>query len=264
MEAAEFDIYTERLRVALESARDVVGLVTLGTTADCTFRDEWSDHDFWVITNAAAQDSFLEDLSWLPDAHNIAITVRHRNGWTVLYRNRHKVEFAVFDVNEVHAGKAERYRVLIDRDQIAELMESVHQGTLEEAQASQRSDALQNLCVLLWSACERYSRGELLSARQYLDGFAVNQLLSLVSVKANETLRDGKDVLDPRRRMEQNSPTLAKEVLTILDEPVPQASLHLLELVERELKQKAPTLAWDNVTMVQGWISELIRNVGAG
>ena len=115
---------------------------------------------------------------WLPYAHNIAIIVCHgKHRRTLLYRNRHQVEFAVFDVNNAHEGKVERYRVLIDRDQIAELMESIHQVSLKQGQT--RPDALETLCVLVWSAYERYSRGELLSARQYLDGFAVNQLFDI-------------------------------------------------------------------------------------
>lgn len=262
MEAAAFDNYTERLRAALESAREVIGLVTLGTTVDSNLRDEWSDHDFWVITKAGAQDCFLKDLSWLPDAHNIAITVCHGKRYrTVVYHNRHKVEFAVLDINEAHEGKVQRYRILIDRDQIAELMKSVHQGTLKQAEA--RPDALQNLCVLIWSACERYSRGELLSARQYLDGFAVNQLLSLIS-SDDDACEEGKDPLDPRRRLELRSPMLAAEVLTTRGQPIPETALRLLEIAERELKPKAPTLAWDKVTMVRGWICELVRNVTAG
>jgi hypothetical protein len=261
MHAAAFEIYTERLRATLESARQVVGLVALGTTVDSIFRDDWSDHDFWVITEAGAQDSFLKDLSWLPDAQNIAITVCHGKRYrTVVYCNRHKVEFAVLDVNEAGEGKAQRYGILIDRGQIAELMESVHQATLKQAHTDQaRPDALQNLCVLLWSACERYCRGELLSARQYLDGFAVNQLLTLVSRSDSESVEEGKDALDPRRRLELRSPVLATEVLSILRNPVPQAAFQLLEIVERELKPKAPTLAWDEVTMVRGWIADLLR-----
>lgn len=261
MEAEAFDIYTERLRKALESASEVVGLVTLGTTVDSKFRDEWSDHDFWVITETGAQDSFLKDLSWLPDAHNIAITVCHgRRYRTVVYRNRHKIEFAVLDVNEAREGKAQRYRTLIDRDQIAVLMESVHENTLKQAHTDQaKPDALQNLCVLVWSACERYGRGELLSARQCLDGFAVNQLLNLIFASDIETVDEGKDELDPRRRLERRSAVLAAEVATILHEPIPQGALHLLEIAERELKPKAPTLAWESVTMVRDWISEFVR-----
>jgi hypothetical protein len=269
MQAAAFDIYTERLRVALESSPEVIGLVAFGSTADSNLRDEWSDHDFWVITKPGAQDSFVEDLSWLPDAHNIAITVCHgKRGRTVLYRDRHKAEFLVFDVKEAREGKVERYRILIDRDHIAELIESIRKDTLKQPRAG--PEALENLCVLVWSACERYSRGELLSARQYLDGFAVNQLLSLISAPDSETAKEGKtvedskDALDPRRRLELRSPRLAAEVLTILNEPVPEAALRLLEIAERELKPKAPALSWEKVGMVREWISELIRNVPAG
>lgn len=257
-----FDDYTERLRAALVSTTGVIGLVVLGTTADPTFRDEWSDHDFWVITESGVQDSLIKDLSWLPDTDEIAITVSHGNHRrTVVYRNRHKAEFAVFDVSEAREGKTERYRILFGDDNIAKLMESIHHATLEPAQAvMSKPDALENLCVLVWSACERYYRGELLSAHQYLNGFAVNQLLSLISVVDDETIENSKDVLDPRRRLELRSPKLAEEVLKTLNEPIPQAALHLLEIAERELKQESPTLAWDKVTLVQGWITQLVSN----
>lgn len=260
MEPHAFDNYTKRLRIALESARDVIGLVTLGTTADPSLRDEWSDHDFWVITKPGTQDSLIKDLSWLPDAHNIAITVCHgMHRRTVLYQNRHKVEFAVFDVDEAREdGKAQRYQVLIDRDQIAELMESIHRETLRSAQT--RPDALENLCILVWAACERYSRGELLSARQYLDGFAINKLLNLISAYDIDTVDTQRDELDPRRRLELRAPKLAAEVLAIHEEPLPDAALHLLDIAEREVKPKAPTLAWNNVTMVRDWTSEIVSS----
>ena len=253
MEAEAFETYTNHLRASLEAARDVLGLVTLGSTADPSLRDEWSDHDFWVITEPGAQDRFVDDLSWLPDYQNIAIVVCHgKHHRTVLYHNQHKIEFAVFDIDEARTGKIERYQILIDRDQIAELIDSIHQETLREAKL--KPDALENLCVTLWSACERYWRGELLSARQYIDGFAVNKLLGLISNSEPDH-----DALDPRRRLELRSPALAAEVLALRDVTVPEAALRILEIVERELKPKAPELAWKNVRMVQGWIRELVK-----
>lgn len=255
MELNAFDTYTDQLRASLESARDVLGLVTLGSTADSTLRDEWSDHDFWVITEPGAQGKFVNDLSWLPDYGDIAIVVCHgKHNRTVLYRNRHQVEFAVFDVDEARMGKIERYRILIDRGHIRELIESVHQNTLEEAQI--KPDALENLCATVWSACERHYRGELLSARQYIDGFAVNKLLNLIS--GSEPDDERRDPLDPRRRVELRSPALAAEVMSIRDLSVPNAALRILEIAEHELKQKAPNLAWEKVGMVQAWIRELV------
>lgn len=255
MDATQFDDYTERLRVSLESVREVLGLVVLGSTADSTLRDEWSDHDFWIITELGAQDALVEDLSWLPDYENIALMVRHKpHGRTIVFRNRHKVEFAVFDATEVGTGRVDRYRVLIDRARVGELIAAVHNDTRQQAQA--RPDALENLCVVLWSACERHMRGELLSARQYVDGFAIDRLSNLISNTEPGDKR--KDRLDPRRRLEQRSPDLAAELLALRHRPVPEVALQLLEIAERELKAKAPTLAWDKVTMVRDWISEIL------
>ena len=255
MELKAFETYTDQLRASLESARDVLGLVTLGSTADAALRDEWSDHDFWVITKPGAQDKFVNDLSWLPDYHDVAIVACHgKQGRTVLYRNRHQVEFAVFDVDEARMGKIERYQVLIDRAQIVELIESVHQNTLHEGRV--KPDALENLCATVWAACKRYRRGELLSARQYIDGFAVNKLLGLIC--GNEPDDERKDTLDPRRRLELRSSALSAEVLALRDLPVPEAALRILEIAHQELGPKSPNLAWEKLGMVEGWIRELV------
>lgn len=96
-----------------------------------------------------------------------------------------------------------------------------------------------------------------MSARQYVDGFAVNQLLSLIVTSDTEAIDEEKDEIDLRRRLELRSPRLAAEVLSILGEPVPEASLHLLDIAERELKPAAQNLAWDTVTMVRNWIGGL-------
>lgn len=259
MDAAQFDKYTERLRASLESIPEILGVVVLGSTADANLRDEWSDHDFWIITEIGAQDALVEDLSWLPDHQDIAIKVNHLpHGRTIIFRNRHKVEFAVFDATEVNTRKIDRYRVLIDRDRVAELIAAVHNDTRQQAQP--RPDALENLCVVLWSACERHMRGELLSARQYMDGFAIDRLLGLISSSESDYV--GRDVLDPRRRLEQRSAELAVELLAIRGKPVPEAALQLLEIAERELKPKAPTLGWEKVTMVRDWIRTIWSQKG--
>src|SRR4030095_773790 len=119
MESKAFEDYTERLQVSLANAHGVVGLVVMGSTVDTRFRDQWSDHDFWVITETGAQDALVQDLSWLPDYRDILLVVSHRNRRrTVLFENGHKVEFGVFDRNEATEGKIERYRILLDRNHI--------------------------------------------------------------------------------------------------------------------------------------------------
>ena len=256
MNANQFENYTERLRASLESLPGVIGLVTLGSTADPMFRDEWSDHDFWVITEPGRQDSLIEDLSWLPDYQNILFEVSHKpHGRNILFRNRHKVEFAVFDASEVNSRQIERYRILIDHDHVAELIANIHRETHQQAKL--RPEALENLCLVIWSAVELHARGELLHARQYINGFAINQLLNLLY---SETSDERRDALDPRRRIELRAAELAAELHELYAQPVPDAALHLLEIVERELRPKAPTLAWDKVATIRSWISEYRRS----
>jgi len=250
MNPAEFDRYTEVLQRNLESVAEVMGLVTLGSTADKQLRDQWSDHDFWVITKSSVQPKLLDDLSWLPAGDQILLKVRHSNGYTVVYDNKHKVEFAVFDLDKARTGKAERYSILIDRDEIGELMISIHENSIKPVRAS--AEGLENLCVLVWSACERSERGETLSARQYLDGFAVNQLLNLVTSPLNPE----RDRLDPRRRLEKSAPDLAAEIVALSNLVIPLAALRMFEIAERELKETSPGLCWDKVTMIKGWIRD--------
>jgi len=250
MNPTEFDLYTEELQRTLQSFAEVIGLVTLGSTADSQSRDQWSDHDFWVITKSGAQPKLLDDLSWLPASDHILLKVRHSNGYTIVDDNKHKVEFAVFDLDEARTGKAERYSILIDREGIAELMISIHENSSKPVRAP--AEGLENLCVLVWSACERSARGELLSARQYLDGFAVDQLLNLVA----PPLAPERDRLDPRRRLEKRSPDLAAEIVALCNLVIPKAALRMLEIAERELKETAPGLSWDKLTTIKGWIRE--------
>jgi hypothetical protein len=50
MDEQAYEAFTRQLKVRLMADPRVIGLITLGSTADATQRDEWSDHDFWVIT----------------------------------------------------------------------------------------------------------------------------------------------------------------------------------------------------------------------
>src|SRR4030095_6513545 len=61
---------------------------------------------FWIITETGAQEALVKDLSWLPDYRDLLLVVTHRkHRRTVMYQNRHKVEFGVFDRNEAREGK---------------------------------------------------------------------------------------------------------------------------------------------------------------
>lgn len=257
MNPLDYQNYLDELTSTLGADPSVLGLIALGSTADAAGRDAWSDHDFWIITAPGAQPSYLDTFSWLPRADQILMTVRHGLSYRgVLYENRHHAEYAVFDAGEAVRGKIERFRVLIDRGGIVRLAESVRLRTHEERSAAlARPDKLENLCVMLWNACERWQRGERLSSQRYVL-FSVDALLDLLTAHGRLKKSHAADELDARRRLERREPELAERLSRAARLDPASAGAALLDLAETELRASAPELAWDRVALVRGWLRE--------
>ncbi len=257
MNLIDYQAFLNELVFRLEADPLVFGLIALGSTADVTCRDHWSDHDLWIITSPGSQSNYLDTFSWLPQADNILITVRHGFSYrTVLYENKHKVEYAVFDPEETVRGKIERFQVLIDRKDISSLAESIrHQTFKERNSALAKPDMLENLCLLLWTAYERWERGERLSAQRYTQ-FSIDLFLDLLTAHDCLNKSPMADKLEVRRRLEQIAPELGEELSRIVLLAPAEGGIRLLDLAEKELMARAPELAWSRVRVVKKWLQE--------
>ena len=255
MNSIDYQDFLNELISTLEADPLVWGLIALGSTADGTSRDQWSDHDFWIITSPGSQSHYLDTYSWLPKADNILMMVRHGFSYrTVLYKNKHKIEYAVFDPKEAVRGKIDRFRVLIDRQAINSLAESITLQTHQERMSGfVKSDMLENLCLLLWTAYERWARGERLSSQRYIQ-FAVDTFLDLLV--AHDSLKKSSmmDQLDTRRRLEQREPELGHELGRIGGLTMPEAGIALIDLAQRKLMARTPELAWEKALVVKEWL----------
>ena len=257
MDLIDYQCFLDELTSTLEADPVVLGFIALGSAADAAYRDRWSDHDFWIITAPGSQSRYLDTVSWLPRADNILITVRHGFSYrAVLYADKHKAEYAVFDPEEAVRGKIERYRVLIDRRDISSLAESIRLQTLKEgSSALVKPDMLENLCILLWTAQQRWERGERLSAQRYIQ-FSTDVFLDLLV--ANNGLRrpHTADGLDARRRLEGIEPELGRELARIGLLAPAEAGVALIDLAQKKLTARAPELAWEKVFAVRKWLRE--------
>ncbi len=199
MDAAAFAAFTGALAERLARDPRVVGLVALGSmSGEGPAPDEFSDHDFFVVTETGLQELFRGDLSWLPGAESAVLVHREtEHGLKVVLPDGHLLEFAVFDRDELLVARANRYRVLLDRGGVAERMAEV---AARPAPLPESRWLCGQLLGNLLLGGGRAARGELLSARLFVAGHAAGHLLRLLARHVPPEADAALDDLDPFRR----------------------------------------------------------------
>jgi Streptomycin adenylyltransferase len=261
MDAASYERFTERLRERLKADDAILGLVALGSMAALdTKPDRWSDHDFFVVVKAGEQERFRRDLSWLPDSGDVVLSYRETaHGLKVLYRDGHLLEFAVFDPEELHLAKVNRYRVLLDRGGIAEAMAAIRKASEEWAATSGMGD-FERFCQFLANllvGASRHARGEGLSGRQFA-GYALQHLAVLLGKYVPRETDHPLDNLDPLRRFERSWPAIGAELNRLLESPYSEMAKGMLGIARRELEGRLPGYP---VTAVEAVVRVLERRV---
>jgi predicted RNA polymerase sigma factor len=62
VDTIEFEQFTRQLVDRLSADPEVLGLIALGSTADASYRDTRSDHDFWLIVTPTAASRYRKQL----------------------------------------------------------------------------------------------------------------------------------------------------------------------------------------------------------
>lgn len=263
MDAASYSAFTDSLARRLDADPRVVGLVALGSmSGDGPPADDFSDHDFFVVTRSGAQEACRTDLGWLPGADRAVLVHREtEHGLKVVLDDGHLLELAVFDIEELLVARANRYRVLLDRGGVEERMASVAAKPVETL--SDRWLCGQLLGNLLVGG-GRAARGELLSARLFVAGHATGHLLRLLARHVPPEAPVPLDDLDPFRRFERAFPRLGGELNAALARPPLPAAIALLDLAARELRGRVA--GWPDVAAetVQRRLSGMRDGGGAG
>ena len=239
MDAAAYSAFTDALLRRLAGEPHVVGLVALGSmSGEGPAPDAFSDHDFFVVTAPGEQEAFRRELGWLPGADRAVLVHREtEHGLKVILDDGHLLELAVFDLAELRVARANRYRVLLDRGGVAERMAEV---AAKPAEAPSDRWLCGQLLGNLLVGGGRAARGELLSARLFVAGYAAGHLLRLLARHVPPEEAVPLDDLDPFRRFERAFPRLGREVNAALGGPPLEAALDLLGLAERELGAVLP------------------------
>lgn len=231
MDRGSYDQFTAALQRRAECEPVVIGLIAAGSAAGGSHEpDEWSDHDFWVITSEGAAEPLRRDLGWLPDAERIAMTYREtEHGVGVVYEDGHLVEVAVFTLSEMTVGRLNDYRVLYGDTDFRSLVVPLSSKRLAAEPANEAGRFLTQLLIGLG----RHGRGEALSAHAMVRGRALETLLGLVAAVVPPETAVQLDDLDRHRRFEAAYPSIAPRILAVLELDVPGCAHGLIDVVER-------------------------------
>lgn len=242
MESAAFDAFTEKLVDAARRDPDVLGVILAGSTANAARRDAWSDHDFLWIVQSGQQERYRQDLSWMPDTDRIVLRYRENaHGLNVIYDYgdyAHLAEFAVFDLVEVDAMKANDYSVPVDKANITARMKIVEQKSAPEP--LNIVGAVEHALELIFVGVSRYARGEKISAHTFVRQWALRRLLQVLPAVIQPPDAAKLDTLDVFRRVEVVMPELARQIDHLLRLDALDCADGYLDMLQTHVKPHLP------------------------
>jgi hypothetical protein len=256
--SAEFDRRTEALAEVARTRDGFAGLVLLGSASPAAAyrRDEWSDHDFFMLAHPGAEAEVRDVAAWLPDPERLVLVAREGEiGFAAVYDDGHVFEFAAATAEELGGALAtEDVGIPVDDGPAAELVAASQARVLATPAPDPANDARLVLVKLLIGV-GRDRRGESLVAGQFVHVFAVTHFAravrSRLPVAASE--RDG---IDPLRRFERDYPQLGATLRTVLGAPIEEAARGLFDLFRATLEpgwDAFPSRAADVVATRLGW-----------
>lgn len=234
MNAEQYHAFTEQLTANLRADGRVVGLVALGSMARQSHHpDEWSDHDFFVVTEPGQQPAFRTDLRWLPNHEQIAVAFAETaHGLKIMYDDGHLLEFAVFDLTEVSMGRANDYLILHDRGGLTAAMSAIQSRERHFRDADYYAGMF---LTHIWVGLGRYLRGEKFSGRVFVHHYAADDILNLFALLIPTPTPEILDNLDPLRRFEVAYPEIGADLNAALDRPFLAALPALVDVFEKHL-----------------------------
>lgn len=244
MNPVEHRRWTEDAVARLAARPDVVGVVAMGSTANASRVDEWSDHDIAIIVEPGAEASYRGATEWMPDRNRIVFSLEeHHGGGKAVYDDGHLVEWGVATVTSLAGWAADDYAVLLDRGGVAGVMEAVAATPFPPNEQRLERDCALFLATILHGV-GRARRGEVLSGGDIVRGDAVRVLIR--ALRAQTSHGDGDlesrgtkesvlDRLDGLRRVEAVFPVAAEQIADAVAGDVESAAQALLGMAASHL-----------------------------
>jgi hypothetical protein len=173
----------DELGAVLAHRGDAIALIGLGSVGvDLDRLDEHSDMDFFVVVDDVAKQRYLDSIDWLAALAPVQFSFANSvDGRKVLFADGLFAEYAVFTLDELHAGSFPPGRLVWARNDAPAGIEDSGKPLEPSPYAYaeyQVNEALTNLYVGL----HRDARGERLAATRLIQSHAVDRLLTYLEL----------------------------------------------------------------------------------
>ncbi len=251
--------FARRSAALAEVARErFAGLVLLGSSSDAAAhrRDEWSDHDFFLLAAPGEEAAVRDVRAWLPDPGRLVLVAREGEiGFAAVYDDGHVFEFAAATAEELAGALAtDDVGIPVDDGSAAALIAGA-QARVAEAPTPDAVNEASLVLVKLLIGVGRARRGETLIAGQFVHAWAITHFARAVRARI-PVAGSVRDAIDPVRRFERDYPALGNSLAEVLGAPVEDAARGLFALLRSTLEpgwDAFPTRAADTVAARLGW-----------
>jgi hypothetical protein len=171
----------------------------LGSLANQSRLDDYSDLDFFLIVEKGYKPSYLESISWL-DVKPIAYQFKNtRDGYKVLYEDGVFLEFAVFEESELKAADYSPGKILYMKEGFNV---SLVEKPLKEKNLTPSDFRVNEILTNLYIGLLRHHRGEVASAHAFIQVYAMHHIYHLLPTIYKENIEIEKDQYVAERRIE--------------------------------------------------------------
>ncbi len=254
----DFEGYTAALEVACRATGQVDGLVLLGSgsTIGATRRDDWSDHDIYVVAADGAGEELRSTLTFLPAPDRIVATAwEGRIGFAALYDDGHLIEGAAGTLEELGGVRSGDYEIVFGTPPVEALIEASTRARPDDL-VIPAADHVVLALLKLAVGTGRVRRGEVVNGGQFIHTYAVTHLCHAFRARHGSATLTVDARLDPVRRIEHDHPAFGASLAAALSQPPEVAARGVYGLLRSTLEpgwEAFPAAAADVIAERLGW-----------
>lgn len=220
---------------SLERKGGALLLLGVGSVGVETERlDEHSDLDFFVIVEPGRKDRYIDRLDWLEEVHPLAYSFKNTDvGYKVLFEDGIYGEYAIFEERDLENASYPEGRIVWKDPSYRNVAIAKPSKPIPSLKNHSLDFPLNEALTNLYVGLTRYARGERLSATRFVQGYAVDRILSVLHLLEQE-VDYFPDPFGNERRLEKRYPRFSEIIGDMIQgyDHVPESALRILNFIE--------------------------------